>query len=234
MFKENKILAFIPARGGSKGIKNKNIIDVNGKPLIHYTIKAALKSKYIDKIFVSTDSEKIKDVAEQCGVEIPFLRPAELAADTSKTIDAIIYTIDELKKRGEIYDDLIILQPTSPLRTFDDIDNAVEKFYNFDRKSLIAVSPVTDSPLFIRKVIDDEHMEKILDFNSTVRRQELPKFYVINGAIYINKISEIDSSTSFNDNEIPFVMATENSVDVDEYVDLAIVNYWLTEKGLKR
>ena len=231
MFKGNKILAFIPARGGSKGIKNKNIIDVNGQPLIHYTIKAALKSKYIDKIFVSTDSEKIKNVAEQCGIEIPFLRPAELAADTSKTIDAIIYTIDELKKRGEIYDDLIILQPTSPLRTVDDIDNAVEKFYNCGRKSLVSVSPVTDSPLFIRKVIDDTRMEKILDINSTVRRQDMLKFYVINGAIYINKISEIDFSTSFNDNEIPFIMAAENSADVDEYVDLTIVKYWLTEEG---
>ena len=231
MFNENKILAFVPARGGSKGIKNKNIIDVNGQPLIHYTIKAALKSKYIDKIFVSTDSEKIKNVAEQCGVKIPFMRPPELAADTSKTIDAIIYTLDKLKNNGEIYDELIILQPTSPLRTVEDIDNAIEKFYKCGRKSLVSVSPVTDSPLFIRKIVDNNHMEKLLNINSTVRRQDMPKFYVLNGAIYINRIDEIDSSTSFNDNEVPFIMSAENSADVDEYVDLAIVKYWLTEKG---
>ena len=230
MFDGKKILAFIPARGGSKGIKNKNIIDVNGQPLIHYTIKAALNSKYIDKIFVSTDSEKIKNVAEQCGVTIPFMRPAELASDTSKTIDAIIYTLNELQKRGEHYDELIILQPTSPLRTVEDIDGAIEKFYRCGRKSLVSVAPVTDSPIFIRKIIDEDRMEKILNLNSTVRRQDTPKFYVLNGAIYINKISEIDSSTSFNDNEVPFIMSAENSADVDEYVDLEIAKYWLSKR----
>lgn len=230
MFNKNKILAFIPARGGSKGIKDKNIYPLCGKPLIAYTIETALASKYIDDVIVSTDSEKIAEVAKNFGAEIPFLRPKEFATDTSKTIDAILYTLAELSKCGRIFDDFMILQPTSPLRTTNDIDNAIEKYFKFDRKSLVSVSKVKDSPILIRNVIVEDKMEKLLEINSTIRRQDMPNFYRVNGAIYIKKISEIDEQTSFNDNEIPYIMSEENSVDIDEYLDLEIAKYFLNKK----
>lgn len=227
MFEKNKILAFIPARGGSKGIKDKNIFPVCNKPLIAYTIEAALDCNYIDDVIVSTDSEKIAEVAKNFGAEVPFLRPSELASDTSKTLDAILYTLSELEKIGKIFDDLILLQPTSPLRTAEDINKALEKYFKFGRKSLVSLSEVNDSPILMRKIISEDKMEKLLDVNSTIRRQDMQKFYRVNGAIYINKISEIDCQTSFNDNEIPFVMSQENSVDVDEYQDLEVVKYFI-------
>ena len=229
MFEENKILAMIPARGGSKDIKDKNIYPLCGKPLIAYTIEAALNSKYLDDVIVSTDSEKIADVAKNFGAEVPFLRPPELASDTSKTIDAILHVITELKKIGRVYDDFILLQPTSPLRTSENIDNAIEKYFKFGRKSLVSISKVNDSPIFMRTIISEDRMKKVLELPSTVRRQDLPDFYRVNGAIYINKISEIDEQTSFNDNEVPFLMSPGSSVEVDEYKDLEIVKFFLQD-----
>ena len=167
-------------------------------------------------------------VAKKFGVEVPFLRPQELAADTSKTIEAILHLLEELNKIAEKYDVLVLLQPTSPLRTSEDIDKAIQKFFKFDQKSLVSVSKVKDSPILMRTIIAEDKMEKILSVSSTVRRQDMPDFYKVNGAIYINKISEINASTSFNDNEVPFIMSSSHSVDVDEYKDLEIVKYFLS------
>ncbi|RKJ30419.1 acylneuraminate cytidylyltransferase family protein, partial [Butyricicoccus sp. 1XD8-22] len=116
MIQSNRVLAIIPARGGSKGIPKKNIIEVDGKPLIQYTIEAAQQSKYIDKVFVSTDEMEIAQVAINCGISVPFLRPIELASDESKTIETVIHTINELKKQNEYFNYVVLLQPTQPLR----------------------------------------------------------------------------------------------------------------------
>lgn len=172
MYNDNKLLAFIPARGGSKGIKEKNIVDLCGKPLISYTIEAALKSEYIDKVIVSTDSDKIADVSKKYGAEIPFLRPAELSTDTAKTIDAVLHAIRTLKK-GENYDVLVLLQPTQPLRTYLDIDAAVKMFFEKNRKGLVSISPIDDNPLLIRTVDDDGALTSLLGVNSTCRRQDI-------------------------------------------------------------
>ena len=232
MFDNNKILAFIPARGGSKGLKDKNIHPIGGKPLVGHTIEAALASKYIDDVVVSTDSEKIADVAKKFGAEVPFLRPAEIAGDTSKTIDAIVYTLQKLKESGKVYDDFILLQPTSPLRTTDILDAAIEKYFKFDRKSLVSVSKVKDLPVLVRTVVGEDKMEKLLNQNSTVRRQDAADYYKVNGAIYINKIADINQQTSFNDNEVPFIMAAENSIDIDDYSDVEIAKYWYNRMKL--
>lgn len=227
MFDENKILAFIPARAGSKGIKGKNIFPIFDKPLMSYTIENALHSNYIDEVIVSTDSEKISEVAKKYGANVPFLRPPELASDTSNTVDAILHAISELAKNKKIFDDLILLQPTSPLRTTKDIDGAVKKYFKFNRKSLVSVSKAEESPILMRTILAEDRMEKLLQVNSTVRRQDMPNFYKINGAIYINKISEINEKTSFNDNIVPYVMDSDHSVDVDDYQDLEIVKYFI-------
>lgn len=227
MFNNQKILALIPARGGSKGIKDKNIIFLAGKPLIAYSIEAAKYSKYIDDIIVTTDSEKIAEISKQYGASVPFMRPAELAADTSKTIDAVLHAIQTLKTMGKEYDVLILLQPTQPLRTNKDIDEAIEIYYQNKEEGLVSVSPVDDSPLLIRSISNDGKLLNLLSQNSTCRRQDMPEYYKVNGCIYINKIDEIDKNTSFNDNKVPFIMRKEHSVDIDELSDLWMAEYYL-------
>ena len=116
MYGSKKVLALIPARGGSKGIKKKNIVLLDGKPLIAYSIEASLRSKYIDSTVITTDSREIAEIAEKFGGRVPFLRPAELAQDKSKTIDAVLHAIRQLTIKRENYDILVLLQPTQPLR----------------------------------------------------------------------------------------------------------------------
>lgn len=227
MIQKKRVLAMIPARGGSKGIKNKNIIEVKGKPLIAYTIEAAKKSKYIDTVMVSTDSEAIKDVALQWGAAVPFMRPEELASDAAKTIDAVMHTVNFYREHADIYDYFVLLQPTSPLRSAEDIDGAIEKFLNCGERDLASISEVTDSPVLIRKIVDSTIMEKLLDVTSTVRRQEMPKYYRINGGIYITKIDKLSSEMSFNDSSVYYLMKKQHAIDIDEYVDLAVLEYYL-------
>ena len=224
-----RTMALIPARGGSKGIKKKNITDLCGKPLLAYTIKAAANCPYIDDVIVSTDSDEIAAVARRFGAEAPFLRPPELAEDTSPTIEAALHAIDSMQSLGREYDVLVLLQPTSPLRTAEDIAGALEAFAANGLKGVVSVSPAQDHPLLIRSIRDGK-LEKLLSNSSTCRRQDMPPFYRVNGCIYINAVSELSSSTSFNDNPIPYLMESSHSVDIDEPCDLAVASYWL-EKG---
>lgn len=228
MINGKRILALIPARGGSKGIKNKNIIELCGKPLISYTIAAAKESSYIDSVIVSTDSEKIAEVAIACGACVPFLRPAELALDTSTTIETVCHAIEWLVKYEDRYDVLVLLQPTSPLRTQGDIDKALEKF---EREGLpvASVSRAKDSPILLRKLTGESQMVSLLGIPSTVRRQDMPPVYRVNGSIYINAISSLSENTSFNDNACPYVMDESHSVDIDSYLDLEIAKYYMRD-----
>ncbi len=220
MYNNQRIMALIPARGGSKGIKNKNIIDLCGKPLIAHTVDAAKECSYIDDIIVSTDSKAIADVAVKYGAHVPFIRPDKLAQDRSTTLDVVLHAINEMKCRGCEYDILILLQPTSPLRNTDDIKGAIEEFCDKKVKSLVSVSEVNDSPVLIRQIGEDMKLEKLLDLSSTIRRQDMKKYYRVNGAIYINRIIDIDNETSFNDNEYGYIMDKKHSVDIDEMMDV--------------
>lgn len=227
MYNDKKILALIPARGGSKGIKNKNIIDLCGKPLISYTIDSAKGSKYIDEIIVSTDSEEIAGISRHYGACVPFLRPKELATDTSSTLDVVIHAIDFLDKKRDMFHTLILLQPTEPLRTSEDIDGAIEKHFLSGERSLVSVSEVDDNPILIRTLNQDNLLVPLINLNSTCRRQDMPVYYRVNGCIYINKISEINHTTSFNDNELAYIMQKEHSVDIDELRDVCVARYYL-------
>lgn len=223
MYKEKTFLAIIPARGGSKGIIKKNIIKVNGKPLIQYTIEKAKKSKYLDKIIVSTDNEEIANIARKCGASVPFLRPKRLAEDESKTIDAMIHIIEQLSNKEEIYDYLVLLQPTQPLRQVFHIDEAIELMIEKKINSLVSVSEVKEHPILMRKITENGELDKLLCINSTIRRQEFPQYYKVNGAVYINRIDKnLTLNTSFNDNKYPYVMDTKYDLDIDEYFDLEI------------
>ena len=229
MINKKRILALIPARGGSKGIKNKNIIDLCGKPLISYTIAAAKESRYVDSVIVSTDSEKIAEIAVFYGADVPFLRPATLALDTSTTLETVCHAIKKLTACGDRYDVLLLLQPTSPLRTQEDIDRALEKFAR-EGLSIASVSKAKDSPILLRKLTGKSRMESLLGLQSTVRRQDMPPVYRVNGSIYINEISSLSESTSFNDNVCPYVMDESHSVDIDDYLDLEVAKYYMEGK----
>lgn len=223
-----RILAIIPARAGSKGIKNKNIIDLDGRPLISYTIESALKSKYIDDVIVSTDGEEIKKISLEYGAKVPFMRPKHLASDTSKTIDTVIYCIDEMKKRGFEYECVVVLQPTQPLRKAYHIDEAIEMFLDSDKNSLLSVSKVDNHPLLIRRINDEQILSRLVNENSTKRRQDFEDYYKVNGAIYINRINEkLNLDTSLNDNELGYIMDKKFDIDIDEELDIEIAKLLL-------
>lgn len=226
-----RFLGIIPARAGSKGIKDKNIIDLNGKPLIAYSIEAAFKSKYIDTVVVSTDGEKIAEVAKKYGAEVPFIRPDYLASDTAKTIDSVIHCIEEMKKLGKEYDYVILLQPTQPMREAFHIDEAIELILEKGEEALVSVSKVKEHPVLMRTIDENGYSKNLLNISSTMRRQEFPEFYKVNGAIYINKINEnLNLNTSLNDNKLTYVMDENYDVDIDEMLDVHIAEILLKNR----
>lgn len=229
MYKNKKILAVIPARGGSKGIPEKNIVEINGRPLIDYTISEALESKYLDRVITSTDSEKIAEIATKCGAEVPFLRPKSLAGDQSKTIDVLINLIKQLSVKDNNFDYIVLLQPTQPLRKAFHINEAIKLIIDNDYKSLASVSLVKDNPILVRTIDNNGRMENLIHVSSTVRRQDFPVYYKVNGAIYINRIDDdFNEHTSLNDNLYPYIMDKEYDLDIDEPFDLEVLKMKLS------
>jgi CMP-N-acetylneuraminic acid synthetase len=212
-------IAYIPARGGSKGIPKKNIAQIGDVPLIAFTILAALKSGLFDKVMVSTDSEEIADVARQYGAWVPFLRYAEFAQDTSKTIDAVVSDKTRLEEMGEVFDTFVLLQCTSPFRTAKDIQGAVE----LSEKAgggVVSISAVDEHPILMRTIGEDGKLTRVLNCSSTCRRQDMPPYYRVNGAIYVNAWDELASDLSLNDNPYGYVMEQKDALDIDTLADL--------------
>lgn len=231
MYKDKKILAVIPARGGSKGVPRKNIIEVGGHPLIKYTIDCGKNSKYLDRTVISTEDLLIKRVAEENGGDVPFLRPKELAEDTSKTIDCIVHAVDTLKSMGEKYDYVMILQNTVPLRKSWHVDEAIEMIVDSSERSLVSISEVDEHPILMRTLNEDKTVKNLLHMNSTMRRQDFPKFYKVDGAIAIQKIDdEFNLETSINDGKLGYVMKRKYSTDIDNYLDIKIIEYYLEKE----
>ncbi len=220
MYKNNRILALIPARGGSKGIKNKNITLLQGKPLISYTINAAIEANCFDSITVSTDSQKIADISKSLGASVPFLRSEELANDTAKSEAVIFHALDEFKKQGKVFDIVVYLQPTSPLRTSEDICNCLDFFIDNNIKSLTSLSEVEEHPLFMRTINNENKVSKVLNTASNIRRQDLAPYYILNGAIYINRTKDITQKTVLNDNEYGYILPQNHCIDIDTQEDL--------------
>ncbi|WP_369426059.1 MULTISPECIES: acylneuraminate cytidylyltransferase family protein [Oceanotoga] len=218
-----KTLCVIPARGGSKGIKDKNIIDLNGNPLISYTIKAAKNSKIFENIVVSTDSEKILEVSQRYGAEVPFLRPKELATDSSSSMDALIHAIDNCERiYKKNYDIVILLQPTSPLRNDKNIIEAFELFENNNANAVVSVCEVDHSPLWSNTLPKDLSMDRFLNEDvKNGRRQDLDTYYRLNGALYIADVEYIRKYRDwFKCNSFAYIMDKKNSIDIDDYFDL--------------
>ena len=220
MIKGKSVLAVIPARGGSKGLPNKNILELAGKPLIAWSIEAASESKYIDRLIISTDSKEIADVAKQYNCEVPFMRPPELATDDANLNDVILHALDMI---GDPYDIVIILQPTSPLRDSEDIDHALEFMRDNNVPTVVSVCKA-NKPLnwhFIVKV--DGTLKPILQNKIISNRQECESTYIPNGALYISKTEYFKSTNTFyNDLTIAYIMTQEKSVDIDSQFDFAI------------
>lgn len=217
-----KIIAIIPARGGSKGIPQKNIRLLAGKPLIAYTVDYALKSKYIDTVVVSTEDQEIAAISYKYGAEI-IKRPAILAQDDSPTIDAVLHVLEALKIQNEEQNVVVLLQPTSPLRNSEDIDSAIDLFLKNECDSIISVCESEHPPYWAYK-IDDHYLKPIMgnDFLKK-RRQELPKSYMPNGAIYISTVGVLNKYKSFNSSRrLPYLMPAIRSVDIDNELDFIV------------
>lgn len=219
MFGNKKILVLIPARGGSKGVPGKNIKELHGHPLIAYTISEARASKYVDDVVVTTDSFDIARVSRLYGARVPFMRPNELSGDEAKSVDALVHAVKTLQSMGEVYNTIVLLQPTSPLRRSNEIDEALEVFFDHGEMGLVSVCKVVENPVLTRRLDKYGVLHPLLSMPSTVRRQDMPSFYHVDGAIYINNASDISSELSLNDNPIGYLMPEGRSLDIDEIED---------------
>lgn len=222
-----RFLAVIPARGGSKGVPRKNIKLLAEKPLIAWTIEAAKKSRYITTTIVSTDDEEICAVAKAYGAEVPFMRPAHLAADDTSGIAPILHAIEQCPG----YDYVVVLQPTSPLRTTKDIDGAIEKILENERNFCVSVAEATQSPYWMYTFKEGEVIAPLINTPLVARRQDLPKAYILNGAVYVAKVEELKKTENFLTPEtVAYEMPEERSIDIDVERDFFVCEWMILKK----
>jgi len=235
MFQGKKIISIIPARGGSKGLPGKNIRPLLGKPLIAWTIETAKKSRYIDKLIVSTDSAEIASVAKKYGAAIPFLRPAELATDTSPTIDTVLHALNWFNERKEIFDINIVLEPTSPLRKDDDLDRAIVLFGENIEKAdgLMSVGEVHLESPFITQKLEGNYLQPLITIEKDVYgyRQQQPKAYFPYGVVCLTKASILRAEKTFYPKRlIPYFIERWQNYEIDDVYDFICVEAILNEK----
>ena len=227
MYKNKKILGVITARSGSKGLKDKNIKELMNKPLIAYTIEAANKSGVFDRVIVSTDSEKYAQISKKWGADVPFLRSAENSTDTAGSWDVIKEVLDKLKSEySEEYDIVILLQPTSPLRTANNIKEGVDLFIQKDADSVVGVTE-TDHPMFWCNTINEDlSIKDFIKKEYNINRQQLPKSYTVNGALYIvkrNILNDLKNLNIYGEKSYAYIMNRLNSIDIDGELDFLYV-----------
>lgn len=231
---KNRIIAIIPARGGSKGLPRKNIKPLLGKPLIAWTIEQAKKSEYIDRIIVSTEDKEIGEIAKEYGAEVPFLRPKALARDDSPTIDAIIHAINWFEARGEYFDIVVLLEPTSSLRKENDLDNAIELFIkNIDKvDSLVSVGEVHLENPYIMKKIEKGYVKPLIEIDENIyQRQQMPKVYFPYGVIYLSKVEALKKhKTFYQGRTIPYFIERWQNYEIDDIYDFICVEAILKYK----
>ena len=225
------MLAIIPARGGSKGLPGKNIKDLCGKPLIAYTIEAALKSKKITQVVLSTDDEEIAEACKKYGIEIPFLRPKELAGDDSLIVDTYIYTVDRInKEQNKNYDSVVALLPTCPLRTAKDIDEAIELYENKQADSIISFYEAPHPVQWYKTVDENGVLRSILpEGDRLANRQEEQKSYLPNGAIYVFSMDLLRDKKYYSDKTYPYIMPANRSIDIDSAFDFEMAEFLLAK-----
>jgi CMP-N,N'-diacetyllegionaminic acid synthase len=222
---ENKILAVIPARGGSKGLPRKNLLPLGGKPLIAWTVQAAQSSRYIDRTVFSSEDEELIRTAREWGCEVPFPRPTELANDTSRNIDVVLHLLEQLPG----YDILALLQPTSPLRTAQHIDQAIELMHRQGAGSCISVSVASKSPYWSYTMAQSGRLMPLVDASMAQQKRQLqPETYHPNGAIYLISIPLLKETGRFiQPDTLGYTMSKASSIDIDDAIDFKLAELLL-------
>ncbi len=220
-----KRIAIIPARSGSKGLPDKNIRQFAGKPLLAYTVEAALGSGLFDAVHVSTDSEKYASIARECGADVRFLRSAEMSSDKADSWDAVMEVLENYKKLGEEFDVLALLQPTSPLRNSEHVKEAFETYYEKKANAVFSVCEADHPPAWYHPLGEDGDMSDFGDKeDSGKQRQDFAKYYRINGAIYIIDTGYFieDRKDLYRDRIYAYIMGKRDSIDIDDKYDFEI------------
>jgi N-acylneuraminate cytidylyltransferase len=227
MIQGNKVLGIIPARGGSKGIPRKNIKMLAGKPLITRTIEEAKKSKYIDKLILSSEDKEIITIAQNNGLEVPFIRPKELAKDDSQMIDVVLHAIENCTG----YQIIAVLQPTSPFRTVTDIDNCIEKMIKEKSHSCVTIVESKKSPYWMFNIDSKNRLSPILsDRPTSTNRQDNPKVYLVSGDVYVAFSSWLIEKRVFVDNStVGNFVSYDSCPEIDNIVDFEIVEFLINK-----
>lgn len=226
MYLGKTILGLIAARGGSKGLPRKNVLPVCGRPLIGWTIDAATQSSLLDRVVLSSDDAEIIDVAAELGCEVPYRRDAALASDTATSIDVVIDCLQRLSG----YDYVVLLQPTSPLRSAEDIDAAIRHCLDNSAPACVSLSEAQESPYWMYLLTEGGAVCPLLD-GSYSRRQDLPPVYVLNGAVYVAQAHWLLESHSFLSAEtVGYVMPSERSLDIDTAADFDLLKTLLKSR----
>ncbi len=228
MYKNRTFLAIIPARGGSRRLPRKNLLNLNGKPLIAWSIEAGLNSKYIDKVIVSSDDSEILKVSKRYNAKT-IIRPTELASDTATTFDAVEHTIKNIENR---YDYIVLLQATSPFRDERHIDEAIELLESKNADAIVSVCEMEHSPLWSNTLDKNLSMKSFLKNDILNKRsQDLETYYRVNGAIYICKTEKLLKEKSFfiKENIFAYKMNRESSIDIDEEIDFKIAKVLMND-----
>lgn len=220
MRNDKTFLAIIPARGGSKRLPRKNVLDLGGKPLIAWSIEAGLKSRYIDKVIVTSDDDEILHIAKEWGADT-IVRPDNIANDTATTFDVVKHTMDH----SLAFDYIILLQPTSPLRNEIHIDEAIELLIKKDANAIVSVCETDHNPLWSNTLPEDGNMSNFIrEEIKNKRSQDLEKYYRLNGAIYICKTDKLREEKTFfiKNNIFAYQMDKKSSVDIDDEIDFQL------------
>ncbi|WP_311568598.1 acylneuraminate cytidylyltransferase family protein [Photobacterium arenosum] len=226
----DKFIALITARGGSKGIPRKNIFPLNGKPLIVWTIQAALECQFIEHVFVSTDDDEIASISTEHGAEV-IRRPEELASDTASSIDVVTHSVEWLEDNGFQCTNIVLLQPTSPLRTSRHLSEALQLFYDKCANFIISVFEPSHTPVKSYIQCEDGSIEGLYSNEAPyMRRQDLPRAFQPNGAIYAFSVEEYKRYNHFpRSSTFPYIMSESDSIDIDTKEDLMIAESRLKE-----
>ncbi len=222
---DKKILGIITARGGSKRIPKKNVKLLAGKPLIAYTILEAKRSKYIDKLIVSTDDEEIAQISREYGAEVPFMRPKELAEDMTKSVDVLIHAVKFMEDNDLLLPDIIVLlEPTAPLRTVDDIDSGIKKHLDTDADSVVGVIKGDNRHPLKAKIIENDRIKDYsFEEKEIIRSQDLPPVYYRNGAYYsVKREVLMKERTLYGKDTRPLIMDESRSLDINSEFDLKL------------
>lgn len=233
MLDGKKVIAVIPARGGSKRLPKKNILPLGGKPLIGWTIEAAQISDYVDEIVISTDDKEIANVASQFGIKVPELRPEELSTDTATTQSVLFYTLEKYGKDADI---VILLQPTSPFRSANHIDQAIESLVERSAFSVVSVTPCEHPPQWANTLPANDSMKDFLRMGSGKRSQDLGEAFRLNGAIYVYDVHRLLAigEMAYREDTYAYKMPNEASIDIDNQTDFDMAEFFLQKYRISK